>query len=83
VTGRNDRSRRYHSLRYLVVIERDHLLPALYGRVFIPPAVAEELDHQSTPDIVRAWLASRPNWLEIRRPIHRLPPVGDASENAV
>src|SRR5437870_1092982 len=29
-------------LRYLVVIERAHLLPALYGRVLIPPAVAED-----------------------------------------
>jgi predicted nucleic acid-binding protein len=59
-------------LRYLVMIERDQLLPALYGRVLIPPAVAEELNHKSTPDIVRAWLASRPNWLEIRQPIHTL-----------
>ena len=47
-------------LRYLVVIERDHLLPALYGRVLIPPAVAEELNQGSTHDVVRAWLASRP-----------------------
>ena len=40
-------------LRYLVVIGREQLLPALYGRVLIPPAVAEELDHESTPDVVR------------------------------
>jgi predicted nucleic acid-binding protein len=59
-------------LRYLVVIEREQLLPALYGRVLIPPAVAEELDHESTPDAVRAWLAGRPSWLEIRRPEHSL-----------
>jgi predicted nucleic acid-binding protein len=32
-------------IRYLVVIEREHLLPALYGRVLIPPAVAGELSH--------------------------------------
>ncbi len=55
-------------IRYLVVIERDHLLPSLYGRVLIPPAVAEEVNHESTPDAVRAWLASRPSWLEIRQP---------------
>jgi predicted nucleic acid-binding protein len=30
-------------LRYLVVIECERLLPALYGRVLIPPAVAAEL----------------------------------------
>jgi predicted nucleic acid-binding protein len=60
-------------IRYLVVIEREHLLPALYGRVLIPPAVAAELDHESTPDVVRAWLARPPNWLEIRQPTRTLP----------
>ena len=67
-------------LRYLVVIERDHLLPALYGRVLIPPAVAEELNQNSTPDVVRAWMASRPHWLEIRRPTHPLPPEVDLDQ---
>lgn len=55
-------------LRYLVVIEREHLLPALYGRVLIPTAVAEELSDESTPEMVRAWLARCPSWLEIRQP---------------
>ena len=59
-------------LRYLVVIEREHLLPALYGRVLIPPAVADELNDESTPQVVRDWLASRPSWLEIRQPAHSL-----------
>lgn len=40
-------------LRYLVVIDREHLLPELYGRVLIPPAVAEELNQESTPKVVR------------------------------
>lgn len=61
-------------LHYLVVIQRDKLLPALYGRVLIPPAVAEELDHESTPEVVRAWLAGRPTWLEIQQPTHNLGP---------
>ncbi len=55
-------------LRYLVAIQRENLLPALYGRVLIPPAVGEELNHESTPEIVRAWMAARPNWLEVRQP---------------
>ena len=59
-------------LRYLVVIEREHLLPALYGHVLIPPAVADELNHENTPIVVREWLASGPLWLEIRRPAHNL-----------
>src|SRR5713226_8097814 len=64
-------------LRYLVVIEREHLLPALYGRVLIPPAVADELNHENAPGAVRAWLAARPSWLEIRKPTHILEPAVD------
>src|SRR5438105_15813680 len=64
-------------LRYLVVIEREHVLPALYGRVLIPPAVADELNHENAPEVVRAWLAARPNWLEIRQPTRTLPPESD------
>jgi len=59
-------------LRYLVVIEHENLLPTLYGRVLIPPAVAEELGHPSTPDAVRTWLAAAPNWLEVRQPARTL-----------
>jgi len=60
-------------LRYLVVIEREHLLPALYGRVLIPPAVADELNNENAPEVVRAWLAARPSWLEIQQPAGALP----------
>jgi predicted nucleic acid-binding protein len=67
-------------LRYLVAIEREHLLPALYGRLLIPPAVAGELNHESTPSVVRAWLAARPDWLEIRQPAHALGPEVDLDE---
>jgi len=55
-------------LRYLILIEHTHVLPALYGRVLIPPAVSDELNQQRTPPLVRAWLARRPSWLEIRAP---------------
>ena len=61
-------------LRYLVVIDGAHLLPALYGRVIIPPAVAEELMQERAPGVVRAWLASHPGWLEIRQPLLDLGP---------
>jgi predicted nucleic acid-binding protein len=59
-------------LRYLVVIGRQDLLPALYGRVLVPPAVAEELKHESAPAEVRAWMAGRPKWLEVREPARTL-----------
>jgi predicted nucleic acid-binding protein len=62
------------------VIEREHLLRALYGRVLIPSAVADELNHENTPEVVRAWLAARPSWLEIRQPSHTLEPAVDLED---
>jgi predicted nucleic acid-binding protein len=55
-------------LRYLVVIRYQHILPALYGRILIPPAVIQELNQPSTPELVRQWLACRPDWLDVRSP---------------
>ena len=53
-------------LNYLVLIEQSSLLPRLYGRVLIPLAVYEELQQEHTPALVRAWVANRPAWLEVR-----------------
>ena len=35
-------------LNYLVQINREHILPALYTRVFVPTAVLEEVRRQAT-----------------------------------
>jgi predicted nucleic acid-binding protein len=53
-------------LNYLVLIDRAEVLPQLYGRVLIPTAVWQEFQRPETPEAVRAWLAQRPEWLEIR-----------------
>lgn len=55
-------------LRYLILIEHVHVLPALYGRVVVPPAVITELNQERTPDVVRVWLANRPIWLQVQAP---------------
>jgi predicted nucleic acid-binding protein len=52
-------------LRYLVLIGRADLLPALYNEVLIPEAVAAELDQPGTPEPVRRWMRHRPSWLQI------------------
>jgi predicted nucleic acid-binding protein len=54
-------------LNYLVLIRESHLLPQLYGRVLIPQAVCDELRQERTPAPVRAWVAKRPAWLEVRQ----------------
>lgn len=56
------------ALHYLIIIQQETLLPALYGRVVIPPAVSRELLRSETPDVVRQWLAHPPDWLTIQAP---------------
>lgn len=53
-------------LNYLVRINCEHVLPALYTRVFVPTAVLEELDHPRTDPAVRQWLSQLPSWLAVR-----------------
>ena len=52
-------------LNYLVLIKAADILPSLYRRVLIPPAVKVELAHANTPAIVRAWISQPPLWLEV------------------
>jgi len=53
-------------LNYLIQIHSEHILPALYARVFVPTAVVEELDHPRTVPAVRDWLLQVPSWLVVR-----------------
>ncbi|MGG6270263.1 DUF3368 domain-containing protein [Leptolyngbya sp. AN03gr2] len=50
---------------YLALIEQIDLLPRLYGQIFIPDVVRDELANQDAPDIVQAWISSPPEWLTI------------------
>lgn len=54
-------------LNYLVLIGQADLLARLYGQVLIPPAVHAELQRQSTPTVVRQWIAQAPHWLKIQK----------------
>jgi Type II intron maturase len=53
-------------VRYLRLLDCDHVLPALFGRLLIPPAVLRELQHPHTPEVVRLWMAVPPPWLVVR-----------------
>src|SRR5207249_11391263 len=52
-------------LRYLILLGYVDILPALYGRILIPQAVLQELQHPHTPVLVRSWMANVPSWLEV------------------
>jgi predicted nucleic acid-binding protein len=60
-------------VHYLILIEQVSILPTLYPRVMIPPAVLTELQHASAPNLVRRWAQDPPDWLEICRPQLLLP----------
>jgi predicted nucleic acid-binding protein len=61
-------------LRYLILIEHTHVLPALYGRVLAPPAVISELSKELTPPVVQQWIAHRPDWLRVQASTRDLVP---------
>lgn len=62
-------------LRYLILIEHTHVLPALYGHVIVPPAVITELTRERTPNLVRTWVMERPDWLQIQAPTRVVTPI--------
>ena len=64
-------------LRHLIVIGKVDLLRRVYGAVIVPVAVWSELQAESTPSAVKAWLQSAPDWLQVRRAGE--PPPGDTS----
>jgi predicted nucleic acid-binding protein len=53
-------------LNYLVLIDRADLLPQLFGRVLIPPAVFNELNQPAASDQVRDWVGNPPAWLQVQ-----------------
>jgi len=55
-------------INYLVLLAQTGVLPALYTRVLLPPAVVTELQDLEAPEEVRSWAANLPAWCEVRRP---------------
>lgn len=55
-------------LNYLVLIGAATILPDLFHEVYVPERVVTELRAPTTPDDVRAWIATPPDWLRIRVP---------------
>jgi len=75
-------------INYLVLIQQEILLPALYGRVAIPPAVYGELQRLQTPAEVRQWVVHPPAWLTVQRPQQTLyaiqfPKLGAGEREAI
>ena len=71
-------------LHYLILIGCDRILPLLYGQVFVPPAVMDEMRAPSTPEVVRRWAESPPDWLRIVEPaiVEEVPRLGQGKRGA-
>ena len=50
---------------YLLSIGQINLLPQLFGKVFVPDAVRQELCHPEAPIVIRDWAAGVPPWAEV------------------
>jgi predicted nucleic acid-binding protein len=57
-------------LHYLVLIGAEHVLPQLFRRVLTPPVVLVEMSRPETPEPVRRWASSPPQWLDVKQPLH-------------
>ncbi len=57
-------------LNYLILTETVHVLPAIFGRVYVPSAVIKELLHPRRPQAVGTWASSPPEWLTVQDPTH-------------
>ncbi len=66
-------------LHYLILIHQTGLLPALYGEVYAPPIVMEELSRPETPKPVREWISAAPAWLVVQAPLQTPSLPGQAS----
>src|SRR5947209_6931661 len=55
---------------YLKLVGAIEVLPQIFGRVYVPDAVFQELKFSQNPRLesVREWAGSAPPWLEIRQP---------------
>lgn len=52
-------------IHYLIVIEKELILPSLFAETVIPAAVIVEMTHPNAPESVRSWAASPPDWVTV------------------
>ena len=53
-------------LRHLIAIGEVDLLQTIFGAVIVPEVVWSELQSESTPAAVKAWIREAPEWLQVR-----------------
>jgi len=59
-------------LNYLVLIDAIEILPKLFLEVHAPTQVMVELNRRRTPEAVRQWALTPPEWLHVSTPLTTL-----------
>lgn len=49
-------------IHYLILIQKESILHALFSEVIIPDVVLSEMSHPKAPEEVRDWVANKPVW---------------------
>jgi predicted nucleic acid-binding protein len=75
-------------INYLILMQQETLLPILYERVIIPPAVHEELQRSPDPGASPAVDCPSPVWLSVQRPqqplsVRQFPRLDDGELEAI
>jgi predicted nucleic acid-binding protein len=72
-------------LNILIRIGQVDVLPQLFEKVVIPPAVARELSHPNTPESIYEWFRQPPDWLETKAPcaVSGAPTLGLGEREAI
>lgn len=53
-------------VNHLTLVGQISILKELFGRIIIPEVVHRELTSERTPEVVREFISTRPEWIEIR-----------------
>ncbi len=56
-------------LNYLILIGHIDVLPRLFGKLLVPPAVIHEMQHPKAPSAVSTWARKLPTWIEVKAPL--------------
>ena len=52
-------------LNYLVLVGASEVLPTLFNKIVVPEVVRAELRHRRAPELVSAWAARLPAWVDV------------------
>lgn len=56
-------------LNYLILIGSVDVLEAIFARIVVPPAVRDELRRPGSPQLIRDWIETPPDWIQIQSPV--------------